>query len=53
MHKTILLTGATDGIGYETAKKLIELGHHLIIHGRSSEKLANTKKAAFSIIGSS
>lgn len=44
MHKTILLTGATDGIGYETAKKLIELGHHLIIHGRSSEKLANTKK---------
>lgn len=37
--KTILLTGATDGIGLETAKLLAEQGHHLLIHGRSDEKL--------------
>lgn len=43
MQKTILITGATDGIGLETAKNLVSLGHHLIIHGRNSEKLAATK----------
>jgi NAD(P)-dependent dehydrogenase (short-subunit alcohol dehydrogenase family) len=44
MCKTILMTGTTDGIGFETAKKLINLGHHLIIHGRNSEKLASSKQ---------
>lgn len=43
MKKTILLTGATDGIGFETAKRLAEGGHHLLIHGRSEEKLARVK----------
>lgn len=38
--KTILLTGATDGIGFETAKLLADQGHHLLIHGRSEKKLA-------------
>lgn len=37
--KRILLTGATDGIGLETAKLLASSGHHLLLHGRSSEKL--------------
>lgn len=41
--KKILITGATDGIGLETAKQLAKLGHHLLIHGRSDEKLASTK----------
>lgn len=40
MSKTILLTGATDGIGLETAKKLIVAGHHLLLHGRNPDKLA-------------
>jgi NAD(P)-dependent dehydrogenase (short-subunit alcohol dehydrogenase family) len=39
MKKTILLTGATDGIGFETAKMLINEGHDLLIHGRSESKL--------------
>ncbi|BDY07024.1 SDR family NAD(P)-dependent oxidoreductase [Ferrimonas sp. YFM] len=39
MHKTILITGATDGIGLETAKQLASRGHHLLIHGRSDAKL--------------
>ena len=43
MSKTILITGATDGIGLLTAEKLIDQGHQLILHGRNSEKLAAVK----------
>ena len=39
MSKTILLTGATDGIGLETAKMLAAGGHTLLLHGRSEAKL--------------
>ena len=39
MKKTILLTGATDGIGFETAKRLTAEGHTLLLHGRSEQKL--------------
>lgn len=39
MQKTILLTGATDGIGLETAKKLALQGHHILMHGRNEAKL--------------
>ncbi|WP_035588791.1 SDR family NAD(P)-dependent oxidoreductase [Hippea jasoniae] len=35
----LLLTGSTDGIGFETAKVLAQKGYNLIIHGRSSKKL--------------
>ena len=40
MTKTILITGATDGIGLETAKMLAPLGHTLLLHGRNPDKLA-------------
>ncbi len=45
MQKTILVTGATDGIGLETARMLILLGHNVLLHGRSPEKLERTLSA--------
>lgn len=41
--KVILLTGATDGIGFEAAKKLVAAGHHLLLHGRNHVKLESVK----------
>lgn len=37
-RKTILITGATDGIGMVTAKELAKEGHRVIIHGRNETK---------------
>ncbi len=51
MKKTILLTGATDGIGLETAKRLVGEGHTVLIHGRSDEKLVSTKNILSNISG--
>ncbi|WP_442510482.1 SDR family NAD(P)-dependent oxidoreductase [Novipirellula sp. SH528] len=41
MMKRILLTGATDGIGLATANMLVSLGHQVLLHGRSADKLDN------------
>jgi NAD(P)-dependent dehydrogenase (short-subunit alcohol dehydrogenase family) len=39
MSKTVLITGGTDGIGLETAKKILKEGHHVLLHGRNSQKV--------------
>ncbi|MDQ2043895.1 SDR family NAD(P)-dependent oxidoreductase [Pseudoalteromonas sp. 20-92] len=43
MKKIILITGATDGIGLETAKMLLAQGHTVLLHGRNIEKLNNVQ----------
>ncbi|MEL7022310.1 MAG: SDR family NAD(P)-dependent oxidoreductase [Pseudomonadota bacterium] len=51
MTKTIMLTGATDGIGLETAKRLAADGHHLLLHGRSEAKLEALSKTIAMVPG--
>ncbi len=45
----ILITGATDGIGLQSAKQFARLGKNLIIHGRNTDKLIYTKNLLLSI----
>ena len=40
MTRTILITGATDGIGRLTGRTLAAEGHTVLLHGRSADKLA-------------
>lgn len=37
-EKIILVTGSTDGIGFQTALDLTEMGYAVVIHGRTEEK---------------
>jgi len=43
MPKTILITGATDGIGLDAAETLLKAEHHVILHGRSAQKMDDVK----------
>lgn len=40
MNKTVLITGATSGIGLGCARKFAENGDKLILTGRNEQKLA-------------
>lgn len=44
MQKTILITGATSGIGRATARLLGKAGHTLILCGRRAERLQELKQ---------
>lgn len=39
---TILVTGATDGIGKQTARELVRRGHHVVVHGRHEARVKAT-----------
>jgi NAD(P)-dependent dehydrogenase (short-subunit alcohol dehydrogenase family) len=43
-QKTILVTGSTDGIGLETARMLVSMGHNVLLHGRNPVKLEDVAK---------
>jgi len=51
MQKTILITGSTDGIGLETAKMLVTMGHHVLLHGRNPAKLNNVENLLSALPG--
>ncbi|MDP2724451.1 MAG: SDR family NAD(P)-dependent oxidoreductase [Bacteroidales bacterium] len=42
MMKTILVTGATDGIGKQVASQSAGLGHMVIVHGRNAKRVHET-----------
>jgi NAD(P)-dependent dehydrogenase (short-subunit alcohol dehydrogenase family) len=37
-RQVILITGSTDGLGREVARRLAADGHHVIVHGRNRER---------------
>jgi NAD(P)-dependent dehydrogenase (short-subunit alcohol dehydrogenase family) len=41
-HATVLVTGATDGLGRRVARELAGLGAAVLLHGRSPERLEAT-----------
>lgn len=51
--KTCLVTGATAGVGLETARGLARAGARVFIHGRDPVKLENTLKDIQSTTGNS
>ncbi len=50
---TVLVTGATDGIGAQTARELAEHGHHVLVHGRTQPKAQRAAEAITASAGKS
>jgi NAD(P)-dependent dehydrogenase (short-subunit alcohol dehydrogenase family) len=51
--KTVLITGATDGIGQQVAKEIAALGARIVIAGRSHEKCERTVGEVIAFSGNS
>ena len=44
-EQTILVTGATDGLGREVARELAGLGARVLLHGRDEQKAQDARRA--------
>ncbi len=44
--RKVLITGSSEGIGSETARQLIELGHTVVLHARNERRAADALAAA-------
>lgn len=51
MQKIILVTGSTDGIGLETARMLVSMGQHVLLHGRNPSKLKEAETSLSALPG--
>ena len=49
-HKTILITGATSGVGFALAKRLVQEGNNVWATGRSKDVLAELQKNGAHVI---
>jgi NAD(P)-dependent dehydrogenase (short-subunit alcohol dehydrogenase family) len=38
LPKTVVITGASDGVGAAAARRLVDDGHHVVVVGRSADK---------------
>ncbi len=47
----VLITGSTDGIGLQTAKRLAKLGFEVIIHGRNENRCIDAAKQTAEFAG--
>jgi NAD(P)-dependent dehydrogenase (short-subunit alcohol dehydrogenase family) len=47
----VVVTGATDGIGRETARELVRRGARVVVHGRKPDRIAETVAELESIAG--
>lgn len=51
-EQTILITGATDGLGKQTALELAKQGATILLHGRDPQRLDNTRQELQAATGS-
>lgn len=51
LQRTLLVTGATYGIGLETVKMLVSMDHNVLLHGRSQSKLVKVTKVLAALAG--
>jgi NAD(P)-dependent dehydrogenase (short-subunit alcohol dehydrogenase family) len=47
----VFITGSTDGLGYATARALIQQGHKVVLHARSLERATAISDLALQSLG--
>lgn len=52
MQRTVLITGATSGLGRELADRVAACGHRVLVHGRSAERAEAVRAELVAATGS-